>query len=152
MRYPEALIQHNEIHIREARQWESEMFILSERSIQRRQGVDLRLIDICDLALKISIIDFGISGDGGMRTAERQNELFLDGKSKCDGYKNQSKHQRGMALDFYAYVDGKASWDELHLAMVGAAFLQAASNLHFRLKWGGLFKPNGWDKCHVELY
>ena len=128
------------------------MFTLSDKSLQRREGVDLRLIDVCDLALKISIIDYGIPGDGGVRTAERQHELFLDGKSKADGYKNESKHQRGMALDFYAYVDGKASWDELHLALVGAAFLQAASILKHRLSWGGNFKPNGWDKPHVELY
>ena len=126
------------------------MYILSPSSQRRRTGVDPRLIEISNLALEISVVDFGIPRDGGLRTSERQKELFDDGKSKADGYKNPSKHQRGMALDFYAYVDGKASWDTEHLAMVGAAFLQAASMLGYRLKWGGLFRSFK-DYPHVEL-
>lgn len=142
------------------------MFKLSEKSKQRREGVDPRLIEISDLAIQITVIDFGIPRDGGRRTAERQHELFLDKKSKADGYEKLSNHQPaedgyGKALDFYAYVDGKASWEHDHLAMVAAAHLQAASMLGYKLKWGGLWKsrtpkfisgiPYGWDMPHVEL-
>ena len=125
-------------------------FKLSDKSKQRREGVDPRLIEISDLAIQISVIDFGIPGDGGLRTAERQNELFEGGKSKADGYDKLSEHQSGNALDFYAYVDGAASWEPEHLAMVAAAFLQAAAMLGYKLKWGGLWKSFK-DMPHVQL-
>jgi peptidoglycan LD-endopeptidase CwlK len=126
------------------------MFQLSSKSKQRREGVDSRLIEISDLAIQISAVDFGHPADSGKRTAERQNELFVAGKSKCDGYNNLSNHQSGKALDFYAFVDGKPSWDTEHLAMVAAAFLQAASILGYKLNWGGLWKSFK-DYPHVEL-
>jgi len=127
------------------------MWKLSKRSEQRREGVDPRLIEICDLALSISPIDFGIPEHGGIRTDEQQYQLYLDGKSpQCDGTRVKSFHQTGKALDFYAYVDGAASWDPYHLTRVAAAFLQAASELGYALQWGGHF-TGGWDKPHVQL-
>lgn len=126
------------------------MFKLSDKSKQRREGIDPRLIEISDLAIQISVIDFGIPADGGLRLAERQNELFEDGKSKADGYEKLSEHQSGNALDFYAYIDGAASWEPEHLAMVAAAFLQAAAMLGYKLKWGGLWKSFK-DMPHVQL-
>ncbi len=126
------------------------MYQLSSKSKQRREGVDPRLVEISDLAIQITVVDFGHPADSGKRTAERQNELYLDGKSKADGYNKLSRHQSGKALDFYAFVDGKASWDTEHLAMVAAAFLQAASILGYKLKWGGLWKSFK-DYPHVEL-
>lgn len=126
------------------------MFKFSERSINRMEGVDDRLVQIANAALSISKVDFGIPKDGGLRTAERQKELYQYGKSNCDGYRDKSYHQTGKALDFYAYVDGKASWDELHLAMVAAAFLQSAAILGYGLEWGGLFRSFK-DFPHVQL-
>lgn len=134
-------------------------FKFSKKSKERRAGVDPRLIEISDRALKISVIDFGIAEHGGKREAEEQHQLFLDGKSKADGYNDESYHQSGKALDFYAFVDGKASWHPGHLAMVAGAFLQAASELGYTLTWGGLWKPvkktdgvpHGWDAGHVQL-
>lgn len=112
--------------------------------------MDPRLIEISDLAIKLTRFDFGIPADAGVRTAERQRELFDSGKSKCDGTNKLSRHQSGKALDVYAYVDGKASWDEYHLAMVAAAMLQAASILGYKLSWGGLWES--WqDMPHFEL-
>lgn len=126
------------------------VYALSARSKARRAGVDPRLIAICDLALQLTVIDFGIPAYGGIRSAKDQLELFNDGKSKCDGVKNRSRHQDGLALDFYAYVDGKASWDEGHLALVAAAFLQAAAMLGHKLQWGG-FWVGFRDMPHVQL-
>lgn len=126
------------------------MFTLSHNSKKNREGVDPRLIEISDLAITITQIDFGIPSDGGVRTAVRQRQLFDEGKSKADGYDRLSKHQSAKALDFYAYVDGKASWDTEHLAMVATAFLQAASQLGFQIKWGGLW--SGFkDMPHIQL-
>lgn len=125
-------------------------FRLSERSRANMQGVDPRLIRIAEMAIEITRVDFGIPADGGIRTAERQNELFKAGKSKLDGYNKKSEHQSGKALDFYAFVDGKASWEKEHLAQVAAAFLQSASILGIKLNWGGLWK-SFLDMPHVQL-
>ena len=135
------------------------MFRLSKKSKLHREGIDSRLIEISDLAIKISVIDFGIPNNGGVRTKEVQNKLFTEGLSKADGYVKLSNHQSGNALDFYAYVDGQASWQHDHLAMVANAFLQAGSILGYGLSWGGLWSSNkiingipyGWDCAHIEL-
>lgn len=126
------------------------MFKLSITSRTRMDGVNPDLIKIANLAINITKIDFGIPQDGGIRTEERQNELFMDGKSKADGYDKLSFHQSGQALDVFAYADGKASWDELHLAMVATAMLQSASILGFSLGWGGNF-VSFKDFPHFEL-
>jgi len=142
------------------------MFALSKSSIKNREGVHPDLIRVSDRAIQITTVDFGHGKLSGVRTAKEQNGLFKDGKSRADGYKNLSNHQipeddeYGYALDFYAYVFG-ASWKHSHLAMVGAAFLQAGSELGIKLEWGGLWIPRkkklidgiqyGWDMPHIQL-
>ena len=123
---------------------------LSKSSLKNREGVDPRLIAISDLALTISRYDFGHGESSGLRTAEEQHQIFLDGYSRADGYNRKSYHQTGLALDFYAFVDGKASWDKEHLAVVAAAFLQAAAQLGVPLRWGGQWK-SFQDYPHLEI-
>lgn len=142
------------------------MFKLSSTSLARRIGVDPRLIEVDDLAIQITLVDYGHPQYAGLREAVEQHKLFSEGRSLCDGYEKISNHQAaedgyGKALDFYAYVNGAASWQPEHLAMVGAAYLQAGSLLGYRLKWGGLWarkKPilvngiaYGWDMPHIEI-
>ena len=134
----------------------SNKFRLSSRSKVNREGVDTRLIEISDLAITLTSVDFGHGNDSGIRTATRQGELYASGKSRADGAIRKSNHQTGKALDFYAYVDGKASWQPKYLAMVAAAFLQAASILGYQASWGGLYRSQnnsiyGWDMPHLEL-
>ncbi len=125
-------------------------FRFSSSSLVRRANVDKRLIEISDLAIKISVVDFGVPQYGGIRTAEAQRDLYDANKSNCDGTVKLSNHQTGKALDVYAYVDGKASWDRYDLSMVAAAMLQAASVLGYKLKWGGLWTKFK-DYPHFEL-
>ena len=122
----------------------------SQNSINNREGVNRKLIAISDMALNLSIIDFGIPQLGGLRTTDQQRILYFAGKSKCDGVTSPSKHQSGNALDVYAYVDGKASWEEHHLTLVAAAMLQAASHMGYKLSWGGLW-TSFQDMPHFQL-
>lgn len=130
-------------------------FTLSEKSKSNRIGIDNKLIQISDYAIQITLIDFGHGPDSGLRTPERQNQLYLAKASKDDGYTHKSKHQSGKALDFYAYVNGSASWEKPHLAMVACAFLQAAAHFGYKVSWGGLWKGSdpiyGWDMAHIQL-
>jgi len=132
----------------------------SSNSIKRMKGVHPDLITIFNRAIKNSPIDFGIPATGGLRTEDVQKRLFKNKTSKCDGVNNISNHQKGMALDFYAYVDGKASWDKVHLALVAGVIMATASQLKavgritHRVRWGGTFgstKFKGWDMPHFEI-
>lgn len=126
------------------------MFHFSQKSKDRMAGVHPDLIKVAERALEITRIDFGIPEHGGKRTAEEQNKLFLIGASKADGFNNKSNHQSGNALDFYAYVDGKATWDTGYMALVACAFFQAASELGIRIEYGGLWK-SFQDLPHIQL-
>lgn len=132
------------------------MFSLSKKSKQHRAGIDPRLIEISDLAIKLTLVDFGHGPHAGLRTAEQQHALFMAGKSKADGYEDLSYHQTGRALDFYTYINGHASWEPQYLAMVAAAHLQAAAVLGYPVTWGGLWPKRtpeiyGWDMPHIQL-
>ena len=126
------------------------MFQFSKASLSRRAEVDPRLIEISDLALIITTVDFGIPKFGGLRTEEDQQYLHKSGASPiCDGIIIKSEHQSGLALDVYAYTGGRASWAMSDLAMVAAAMMQAASQLGHKLEWGGFWK--NLDAPHFQL-
>lgn len=126
------------------------MFKLSTRSKRHLEDVNQVLVKVVMRALEISKVDFGIPVSGGFRTSEQQNALFKAGKSKLDGYNRSSKHQFGDAVDVFAYVDGKASWDEDHLTHVATAMLAAASELGVKLRWGGHWR-SFVDMPHFEV-
>jgi len=132
----------------------------SKRSAERMKGVHADLIVIFNEAIKHSQVDFGIPESGGLRTAGEQNLLFQKNVSKCDGIQDKSLHQSGDALDFYAYVNGKASWDKVHLSLVSGVILATAKRLkkegkiNSTVRWGGEFSSNsyhGWDMPHFEI-
>jgi peptidoglycan LD-endopeptidase CwlK len=127
------------------------MFQFSSSSNARLDTTSMNIQRVVRRALEITKVDFGIPKDGGMRTARRQHEMYLDPsiETNCDGYIHESHHQTGNAVDVYAYVDGKANWEKEHLAMVASAMLQAASELGVKLEWGGLWnKP---DMPHFQI-
>ena len=79
-------------------------------SERRLPGVSDFLQMTARRALLCSPVDFGISWMGGVREDEEQHEIFIEGNSRCDGYK-KSFHQKkvngkGQALDLVPYVAG----------------------------------------------
>ena len=127
------------------------MYQLSKISESRLDGINSTLKAIVKQAIKTSPIDFGIPADGGLRTAERQNELFKKGVSKCDGYKKKSYHQTGKAFDIYAYVDGKASWNAIHLKIIARHIQEVAKTMfNVDLEWGGDWKSFR-DMPHFQI-
>ena len=90
------------------------MFVLSENSLEKLNGVHPKLVVFMEELIKESPYDFKITC--GVRTAEEQNReyqkgrtLLYDGKgnklskvSWCDGYKLKSKHQ--VKADGYGYA------------------------------------------------
>ena len=131
------------------------MYRLSKRSISNMVGVDSRLIEVAELAIEITKVDFGIPSDGGLRTDEEQFEIFKRGNSNCDGYKNKSNHQadegeEGKALDFFPFVNGSVDYGAGNCDHVAAAFLEAANRLGIKISWSG-FWTGFQEKCHIQL-
>ena len=140
------------------------MFKFGQRSNERLEGVDGRLIFLLSDALAVSPIDFGIPANGGKRTTEEQYYLFCENLSKCDGREIKSNHQvkegalYSRAADVYAILNGKASWDRDLYFMFAGIVLGLAKKRGLKIRWGGdwngdfNFKDQSFnDLCHFEL-
>lgn len=121
---------------------------LSRRSYDRLDGVKAVIIAVLTEAIKDSPYDFGIPKDGGRRTPQRQQQLYAIGRTvelnrKPVTWTLNSKHLPNKidgtshAFDFYAYVNGKASWELKYLEPI-ARHIQKVAKEQFNLKidWG----------------
>lgn len=120
------------------------MFKLSQRSLNNLKGVDEDLVAVVKRAIEITEIDFGVTE--GIRTLDRQKELYKKGLSKT----MKSKHLIGRAVDLVAYVDGKVTWDKQPYHIIALAMERAAIELQVGIRWGGDFK-SFFDGPHFEL-
>ena len=147
------------------------MYKFGDISKRRMQGVNELLTECAIRALsKNTRNDMTIPYMGGLRTAQQQNEIFKNGYSKCDGYKIQSYHQSGKALDVSPVILQKAIAKKLNLNEpklkkdVRAAFVEFAYNMfeswqemakegktgNYILSWGGLWRGE-WDSPHWQI-
>lgn len=123
------------------------MYKASKRSKENLKGVDERLVLLVGYALAISKVDFVVVE--GLRSTERQKQLYREKKSKCDGVINISKHQEGKAIDVY-YVGWKntdSSKDDRWKKLI-ETFKLAGKKLGLKLTFGYDW---GWDNPHIEL-
>jgi peptidoglycan L-alanyl-D-glutamate endopeptidase CwlK len=119
-------------------------FYLSQKSKDKLEGVDIRLIRLVEQAIKETTVDFSVLE--GLRTPERQQQLVNDGFSQTI----KSKHLTGHAVDLGAIVDGKLSWDKQHYPAIAEAMKKAAAEQKVKIRWGGDFK-SFFDGPHFEL-
>jgi peptidoglycan L-alanyl-D-glutamate endopeptidase CwlK len=128
-------------------------FSFSKRSLHNLEGVHPDLAKVAHAALRVTPLDFGVIE--GLRSGERQHELFLAGKSLLDwptpaGH-SPGRHLTGKAIDFIAYIDGVATETDLDAyATVADAFKAASRDLGVPIAYGGdwaSFK----DADHIEL-
>jgi peptidoglycan LD-endopeptidase CwlK len=80
-------------------------FKLSQRSLDKLDGVDEKLVATVKLAIAVAKIDFGVIC--GLRTMEEQRVLVDKGASKT----MRSKHLDGKAVDLMAYIGSRGSWE-----------------------------------------
>lgn len=86
------------------------MYKFGERSLRNLEGVHPDMVILMEESIKDSPYDFAIIE--GLRSPERQRELYNQGKSQT----LLSRHLRGndgfsKAIDFMAYVNGKGTWE-----------------------------------------
>ena len=111
---------------------------LSKRSLNRLKGVEPILLAIMVDAVRCSPYDFGIPQHGGLRSADEQNLLFKNKKSRLDGFVKKSYHQSGRAVDIYGIKDGKVTWEKEVLKEIAGHIIKTAmDNYKIRLTWGG---------------
>ena len=107
--------------------------------------------------IEITPADFCIIENGGYRTAEMQNGIYLKKHSKCDGYNKKSKHQLGLAVDLVPWIDGKPQWNRDSALWIAGAFIvhcrQLGLNITSGSDWNGdgLLKGDSWDPCHFQI-
>lgn len=115
-----------------------------ERSEKNLVGVHPDLVKVMRLAIERTTVDFGITE--GLRTKERQKELFDQKKSRT----MNSRHLTGHAVDVMAYVNGKGSWLWDLYEVINKAVQDSADELKVPIVWGG-----SWisfrDGPHFEL-
>ena len=131
---------------------------LGNRSKENLKGVHPDLVKVVEKAIEITTQDFTVIE--GVRTAQRQKELYAQGRSKpgqivtnVDGVKKKSNHQvkadgKGHAVDIVPYP---VDWDSsIKFDNIANAMKLAACQLGIDIKWGGDWKGLV-DKPHFEL-
>jgi peptidoglycan LD-endopeptidase CwlK len=109
-------------------------FKLSQRSLDKLQGVDESLVATVKLAISLTKTDFGVIC--GMRTIEEQRALVAKGASKT----MNSKHLEGKAVDLMAYIGSRGSWELNLYDDIADAMKEAAKETGTLLRWGAAWQ------------
>jgi len=120
------------------------MFKLSSHSLKKLEGVKQPLVEVVKLAITLSEVDFGISE--GVRSRERQEQLFEEGKSRT----LNSRHLTGDAVDVFAWIDGYVNWNFSYYEKIAEVMFKAAKELNVEIEWGGNWKGFK-DGVHFQL-
>lgn len=105
-------------------------FQLSQRSLDKLEGVDEQLIAVVKYAITVTKIDFGVTC--GLRTIEEQRELVANRASKT----MNSKHIGGHAVDLMAYIGSRGSWELNIYDEIADAMKEGASSVGVGIRWG----------------
>ena len=122
-------------------------FTLSQRSLDRLEGVHDDMVRVVKKAIDVTKIDFGVIC--GMRTIEEQKALVDKGASQT----MKSKHLDGLAVDLMAYVGGRASWELNLYDDIADAMKEAAKLENVGVRWGAAWQINNmadWDGTMEE--
>ena len=138
-------------------------YSLSQRSISNLRGVHPDLVAVVERAIQITEQDFIVIE--GVRTQERQDELWAQGRTKPGAIvtwtKDASSH--GIGKDGYGHAVDicpfPVDWNDLSkFDAIYVAMLAAAQELGVRLRYGGDWDMDGklrergeTDSPHFEL-
>lgn len=140
-------------------------FTLSQKSKDKLKGVHPDMIKVVERAIEISEIDFFVNE--GVRTPERQKELYAQGRTKPgkkvtwtlnSNHFVSPKTGFGHAVDVYAFPFN-ANQTPATSKKIAEAFLRASNELDIPVRWGadwdrdGVFYEKGEsDSPHFELW
>lgn len=122
---------------------------LNERSKNNLKGVNSKLVDLVNLVAKnidTDLPNYSFIVTEGLRTLERQKELFNKGLSKT----MNSKHLTGDAVDIAVVKNGEVTWNFAEYKKVADVFKKYAKESGVSISWGGEW-TNFKDGPHFEL-
>jgi peptidoglycan L-alanyl-D-glutamate endopeptidase CwlK len=105
-------------------------FKLSQRSLDKLEGVHPDMVKCVKSAIEWTKVDFGVIC--GMRSEAEQRELVAKGASQTMA----SKHLEGLAVDLMAYCGSRASWELNLYDDIADAMAQASKTHSVPIKWG----------------
>ena len=118
------------------------MYKLSQRSLDRMDGIDERLQAVVRHAITATKTDFGVIC--GMRTLEEQRALVEKGASQT----MKSKHLDGHAVDLMAYIGSRASWELNLYDDIADAMAEAAREVDVPIRWGAAWTVSNIAQFH----
>lgn len=135
------------------------MFSFGKTSREQIELLHPALKEVITEALGKSPVDFGVLKLGGVRTAQQQRDLWLQGRfghpgkivTQKDGFDLVSEHQAkddgfGYAVDLVPYVQGAFSWNWEWIFPMVVAVAEVAREKGVSLRWGGV-----WDRKLEDL-
>ena len=120
-------------------------FELSQRSLDKLNGVEDSLVVVVKRAIQLTKVDFGVSE--GLRSVARQTELVARGASKT----MNSKHIDGLAVDLVAYISGRVSWELNLYDDIADAMAAAAREYEVTIRWGGAWHIDDIGKWEGKM-
>lgn len=106
-------------------------FKLGPTSESRLLGVHADLVRVVRRAAELSEVEFVVLE--GLRTAERQRQLYAKGATKT----LNSRHLTGHAVDIAPWIGGKVSWDWPAYIELAPTVKRAADEVGVPVEWGG---------------
>lgn len=134
----------------------SKTYSFSKRSTDNLVGVHPDLVRVFERAIQITSQDFLITE--GVRTTERQAELYAQGRTKPGKvvtWTLNSNHFKSKATGFGHAVDVApypVDWTKpTKFEAIAKAVKQAAAELNVRIEWGGDWSAKNRDLPHFQL-
>ena len=115
---------------------------LSQRSLDRMDGIDERLEAVVRHAITATKTDFGVIC--GMRTLEEQRALVEKGASQT----MKSKHLDGHAVDLMAYIGSRGSWELNLYDDIADAMAEGAREVDVPIRWGAAWTVSNIAQFH----
>ena len=121
-------------------------FRLSQRSLDRLEGVHPEMAAVVERAIQLTEVDFGVTQ--GVRTLEEQKANVAAGRSQTMASKHLLQDDGfSHAVDVVAYVGPDVSWELNLYDDICDAFAQAAREIEVAIKWGA-----AWSEGDIRTY
>ena len=121
-------------------------FRLSQRSMDRLEGVHPDMTAVVERAIHLTGIDFGVTQ--GVRTLDEQKANVAAGRSQTMASKHLLQDDGfSHAVDVVAYVGSDVSWELNVYDDICDAFKEAAKEVGCSIKWGA-----AWSEGDIRTY
>lgn len=121
-------------------------FRLSQRSMDRLEGVHPDMTAVVERAIQLTGIDFGVTQ--GVRTLDEQKANVAAGRSQTMASKHLLQDDGfSHAVDVVAYVGSDVSWELNVYDDICDAFKEAAKEVGCSIKWGA-----AWSEGDIRTY